>query len=79
MLSWVFKRVRLIISAPPSSQILGETVWVDTNKSESTRINLPTEPGRYAFISSFPGHVDLFTGYIEIESPEEDNETEDEL
>lgn len=53
--------------APPQEHILVKSKLLGSSESQSLEIKLPKEPGEYAYISSYPGHVDYLKGYIKIE------------
>lgn len=55
--------------APPVEHILVKSKLLPKDESESVQVTLPTEPGLYSYISSYPGHVDYLKGIIQIEDP----------
>lgn len=63
--------------APPVEHILSKSKLLPNSESESIEVVLPTEPGFYSYISSYPGHVDYLKGLIKIEDPENNLATED--
>lgn len=57
--------------APPKEHILVQSKLLAFNETQRFEIKLPSEPGEYAYISSYPGQVDDLQGFIKIEKKQD--------
>jgi azurin len=53
--------------APESDEVLVHTRVVDPGKSTLIRFQAPTQPGRYPYLCTLPGHAILMRGEMIVE------------
>ena len=52
---------------PDSEDILYHTGLLQPNSSDVIYFEAPTEPGRYEYVCTFPGHAQLMRGVLVVE------------
>jgi azurin/lysophospholipase L1-like esterase len=54
---------------PESDKILAGTRMLDHGQEDTIRFTAPTEPGKYEFLCTFPGHWPLMRGHMIVTKP----------